>query len=220
MNSETKLFSGIILVTIVIIIGAAFVFSRPTNTPPADPKLLMADDSYTSSTASAAITLVSFSDFQCPACGAYHAVVKQLQSKYKDSLKVVFRHFPLNIHPNAVPAAIAAEAAGKQGKFWEMHDTLYEKQAEWSDEKKATDMFINYAKELGLDEEMFKKDLTDPTIQKKINRDVQNGNALGINSTPSFYINNVKIANPASFADFDALIQSAQEKTSSSSATK
>ncbi len=220
MNSETKLFSGIILATVVIIIGAAFAFSRPTITSPADPKLLVAEDSYTSSSASASVTLVSFSDFQCPACGAYHAVVKQLQSKYKDSLRVVFRHFPLNIHPNAVPAAIAAEAAGKQGKFWEMHDKLYETQADWSDEKSVSDIYVDYAKELGLDVEVFKKDLSDADIQKKINRDVTNGNALGINSTPSFYVNNIKIANPANLEDFDAIINEAMVKASSPSATK
>lgn len=220
MNSETKLFSGIILATVVIIVGAAFVFSRPTNTPPVDPTLLVKEDSYKTSSASAAVTLVNFGDFQCPACGAYYTVVKQLESKYKDSLTVVFRHFPLNIHPNAVPAALAAEAAGKQGKFWEMHDKLYETQSEWSEEKKATDMFATYAKELGLDVELFKKDSSDPEVQKKINRDVSDGNALGINSTPSFYVNNVKIANPASPADFDAIIRTAIEKSSSSSATK
>ena len=220
MNSETKLFAGIIGVTAVIIIGAAFIFSRPTNTPPVDPKLLLSADSYRTSTASAAVTMVNFGDFQCPACGAYHSVVKQLETKYKDTLTVVFRHFPLSIHPNAVPAAMAAEAAGKQGKFWEMHDKLYEAQSEWSDEKKTEDIFISYAKDMGLDAERFKKDLTDGELQKRINRDVTDANTLGINATPTFYVNNIKIANPASLAEFDAIIQAAITKSASPSAAK
>lgn len=219
MNSETKLFAGIIGVTAVIIVGAAFFFSRPTNTPPVDPKVLIANDSYRTSTMSAAVTMVNFGDFQCPACGAYHSVVKQLEAKYKDTLTVVFRHFPLSIHPNAVPAAMAAEAAGKQGKFWEMHDKLYETQSEWSNEKSTTDMFVSYAKDMGLNVDQFKKDLSDKDLQNRINRDVTDANTLGINATPTFYVNNVKISNPASLADFDAIIQAAA-KSASPSASK
>lgn len=216
MNSETKLFAGIIGVTAIIIVGAAFLFSRPTNTPPVDPKVLMASDSYRTSTMSAAVTMVNFGDFQCPACGAYHSVVKQLEAKYKDTLTVVFRHFPLSVHLNAVPAAMAAEAAGKQGKFWEMHDKLYETQSEWSDEKNTTDMFVSYAKDMGLNVDQFKKDLSDKDLQNRINRDVTDANTLGINATPTFYVNNVKISNPASLADFDAIIQAAAKSASPS----
>lgn len=220
MNSETKLFGGIILVTLCMVIGAAFVFSRPTTTPPVDTTLLVKEDSYTTSSASAAVTLVDFGDYQCPACGAYHAVVKQLEAKYKDSLRVVFRHFPLDMHPNAVPAAMAAEAAGKQGKFWEMHNKLYESQTEWSDEKNTEDIFLTYAKNMGMDVDQFKKDLTNKELQERIDRDVVDANILKINATPTFYVNNVKISNPASLADFEAIIQSAITKSASPNAAK
>jgi len=220
MNSETKLFSGIIAVTAVIIIGAAFAFSRPANILPVDPKILIKEDSYKTSSASAIVTLVNFGDFQCPACGAYHTVVKQLEAKYKDSMAVIFRHFPLSMHPNAVPAAMAAEAAGKQGKFWEMHDKLYETQAEWSDEKKTEDIFSTYAKDIQLDVEQFKKDLSNADLQNRINRDVTDANTLHINATPTFYVNNIKIKNPASLADFEEVIKSAIEKAATTSASK
>lgn len=218
MNSETKLFAGIIAATFVIIVGAAFVFGRPTNTPPVDPKLLVTEDSYKFGSGSA-VTLVEFGDFQCPACGAYHTVVKQLMEKYKDSMTLVFRHFPLNIHPNAVPASLAVEAAGVQGKFWEMYDKMYVTQSAWSNEKNPGDIFAGYAKDMGLDVEKFKKDMADPSLKKRIDRDVADATTLGINATPSFYVNNVKISNPASLEEFDMLLKTAIEKSATPSST-
>lgn len=218
MNSETKLFAGIIAATFVIIVGAAFMFSRPTNTPPVDPKLLVNEESYKTGSGSA-VTLVEFGDFQCPACAAYHTVVKQLMEKYNDSVTLVFRHFPLNIHPNAVPASLAVEAAGVQGKFWEMSDKMYGTQSEWANEKNAADIFVTYAKDMGLDTEKFKKDMADPALKKRIDRDVIDATTLGINATPSFYINNVKISNPASLEEFDLLLKTAIEKSASPSST-
>lgn len=209
MNSETKLFAGIIAATFVIIAGAAFIFSRPTNAPKVDPKILVREDSNKFGSPSATVTLVEFGDLQCPACGAYHLVVKQLMDKYKDSLSLVFRHFPLNIHPNAVPASKAVEAAGKQGKYWEMYNKIYESQKEWSAEKNTINVFAGYAQGLGLNVDQFKKDLDDKEIQKKIDRDVADGTSLGVNSTPSFYLNNEKIQNPASLEDFETLIKAA-----------
>lgn len=209
MNSETKLFAGIIAATFAIIVGAAFFFSRSTNAPKVDPKLLVAEDSYKFGSPSATVTLVEFGDFQCPACGAYHLVVKQLMDKYKDSLVLVFRHFPLNIHPNAMPASIAVEAAGKQGKFWEMYNKVYETQSAWSTEKDTVNVFAEYAQGLGLNVEQFKKDLGDSAIRKKIERDMADAARLGINSTPSFYLNNERIQNPASLEDFETLIKAA-----------
>jgi len=209
MNSETKLFLGIILATVAIIGGAIFMFSRPTNAPLVDPKLLVAEDSFKTGSPSATVTLVEFGDFQCPACGAYHLVVKQLLEKYKDSVALVFRHFPLPMHPNAVPASIAVEAAGKQGKFWEMYNKVYESQNDWSAEKDTGNIFAEYALSLKLNVEQFRNDLKDPAIKKKIDRDVADATTLGINSTPSFYLNGERIANPASLEDFETLIKAA-----------
>lgn len=209
MNSETKLFSGIILATVAIIGVALFAFSRPTNAPKVDPKILIADDSYKMGSPSATVTLVEFGDFQCPACGAYHTVVKQLMEKYKESVTLVFRNFPLPMHPNAVPSARAVEAAGKQGKFWEMYDKVYETQSEWSNEKNTAEIFMKYAKEFGLNTEQFAKDMASSEIQKRIDRDISDANVLGINATPTFYLNYEKIQNPASLEDFETLIKAA-----------
>ncbi len=212
MNSETKLFLGIILATVAIIGGAVFAFSRPTNAPNVDPKVLIQDDSPRIGSPSAAVTLVEFGDFQCPACGAYHTVVNQLLAKHKDSLSLVFRHFPLPSHPNAMPAARAVEAAGKQGKFWEMYDKVYETQRDWSTDKNAIAVFAQYAKDLGLNATQFEKDIGSAEVQKRIDDDVVDANTLGVNATPTFYVNGEKIQNPVSLEAFDALIQAAIEK--------
>src|SRR5690242_4945568 len=124
MNSETKLFGGIILATLAIVGGAIFFLSRPTNTATqkADDKFLLGEHSYKISSPSATATLVEFGDYQCPACGAYHPVVQQVLKDFTGSLDYVFREYPLPMHPNAPIAAQAAQAAGLQGKYYEMHD--------------------------------------------------------------------------------------------------
>lgn len=209
MNSETKLFFGIILVTVVIIGGAVFAFSKPTNAPKINQELLVRRDSPKIGSPSATVTLVDFGDFQCSACGAYYPVVKKLMETYKDSLALVFRHFPLPSHANALSAARAAEAAGIQGKFWEMHDKLYETQQDWSAEKNPTEIFVGYAKEFSLNAEQFMKDMESRQVQKRIDNDVVDANTIGVNATPTFFLNNIKIENPASLKDFENIIKTA-----------
>lgn len=212
MNSETKLFLGIILSTVVIIAGAAFIFSRPANAPKVNPEVLVREDSHKLSSPSATVTMVEFGDFECPACGAYHTVVKQLMEKYAGSVTLVFRNYPLSAHQNAMISAMAAESAGKQGKFWQMHDKLYESQAEWGTSANARDLLIGYAKDMKLDMQQFTSDLDNADLKKRIDNDVTDGNILGINATPTFFINNVQINNPASVAEFDALLKAAIDK--------
>lgn len=102
---------------------------------------------------SSKVALIEYSDFQCPACAANYNLVKYLEGKYFSDIKFVYRHFPLQQHAQAIPAARAAEAAGAQGKFWEMHDKLFENQDKWADTTTAKDIFKGYAEELGLDME-------------------------------------------------------------------
>lgn len=213
MNSETKFFLGIILATAVIIGGAIFFFSRPTNASLVDPEILIAKDSPKLGSPSSTVTLVEFGDFQCPACGAYFTVIKQLMDQNKDSLSLVFRHFPLPSHPNALPASRAVEAAGKQGKFWEMYDKVYETQKVWSAEKNAAEIFAGYAKDLSLNTDQFTKDMASSEVQKRIDADVIDAKTLGINATPTFFLNGEKIQNPASLEDFETLIKAAMLKT-------
>lgn len=147
------------------------------------------------------IILVEYGDFQCPGCAAAHPNVKDLLAEYSNKISFVFRHFPLtSIHPNARAAAAAAEAAGLQGKFFAMHDLLYENQTDWqnADAAQRTTLFTSYAESLGLDLEKFKNDLSSADINQKISFDQEIGKRLGVNSTPTFYLNGEKLADEAS----------------------
>lgn len=198
MTTETKAILGISIVTLVIIIGAAVIFSKPTtseqalsNQKPVSAEKLLRDDSYRTGSASAKVTVVEFGDFQCPACGAAYPVVNNILDTYKGKIQYVFRNFPLSVHQKARPAAEAAEAAGKQGKYWDMFDKLYQNQNEWSELTDPTDTFVSYAKDLDLDIDSFKKDIQNKQFEKKINRDYTDGTDVGVNATPTFFINGI-----------------------------
>jgi protein-disulfide isomerase len=135
--------------------------------------------------ASAPITLVEYADFQCPYCGQAYSVVKELQQRLGDRVRSVFRNFPLrDTHPAAEGAAEAVEAAGAQGKFWEMHDTLFEHQ-------NALDMthLRRYGSELGLDMEQFDRDLSQHTYRGEVPEELESGIRSGVEGTPTFFIN-------------------------------
>lgn len=138
------------------------------------------------------VILIEYGDFQCPGCGSLYPSLKPLKEKYKDQLTFVFRNFPLTaIHPNALAAATAAEAAGLQGKWWEYHNMLYENQDEWAslNADQRTNKFVSYAEQLGLDATTFKKDLESDKISKKISRDQALGKKIGATSTPTLVLN-------------------------------
>jgi protein-disulfide isomerase len=144
------------------------------------------------------VMLIEYGDFQCPGCGSAHPTIKELTEKYKDQLSFVFRNFPItNIHPNARAAAAAVEAAGLQGKYWEMHDKVYENQSSWSNlsASERTPFFINYASELGLSSDTFKTDMTSDAVSKKINFDQALGKKAGADATPTFFLNGKKLGN-------------------------
>lgn len=156
------------------------------------------------------LTLVEFGDFQCPACGAYEPIVRQVVADNKDVLKVSFKHFPLmQIHRNALLAAKASEAAGVQGKFWEMHDILYDKQEEWSGSLAAGDFFLTYATTLNLNTAQFKKDLESKAIEDKILAEMREGVRLDVQGTPTFFLNGKKLENVRDLASFNKAIKDA-----------
>lgn len=158
----------------------------------------------------APVTLVEYTDFQCPACAAYFPVVQELTADYPDELRVVIRHYPLvRIHPNALPAARAAEAAGRQGKFFAMHDLLFSKQNEWAKLDDPKEKFLAYAESLSLDREKLGADMASSTIDDNINRGLKLGDTDGVAGTPTFLLNGKKIANPANAEAFKALIAEA-----------
>lgn len=156
----------------------------------------------------ASLTLVEYGDFQCPACSLYAPIVKRLSEELPEKLRVVYRHFPITaIHQNAFDAARASEAAGKQEAFWEMHDALYAKQDEWAEARNAKEKFLEYAKELQLDEEMFLQDFESDETKEKIEAQTFSGTRAGVNSTPSFFLNGSKVVNPGDFDSFKSLLE-------------
>ena len=138
----------------------------------------------------APVTLEEFGDFQCPPCGQFAGFVEELRREYDSRLRVVFRNFPLPAHEHAREAAQAAEAAGLQGKFWEMYDTLYREQSLWSNASKARELFESYAGVIGLDVDQFKKDMDSDKVRERIDSDHALADFLGVKVTPTLFINN------------------------------
>jgi protein-disulfide isomerase len=149
-------------------------------TPP-----LSADRDHIQGSASAPVTLVEYGDYECPYCGMAYPIVKSIQRALGNKLGFAFRNFPLSdSHPPAAQAAVAAEAAGGQGRFWEMHDALYENQ-----ERLGTDDLMKYGEELGLDTNQFARDLSDGTYKARVREDFRGGVRSGVNGTPTFFVN-------------------------------
>ena len=138
----------------------------------------------------APVTLEEYGDFQCPPCGMFAAFLGQLEKEYDSRLRVVFRNFPLKVHEHAREAALAAEAAGVQGHFWEMHDVLYREQEAWSKAPNVRELFESYAGTIGLDLDKFKKDMDGDKTRERVEADRQRGESLGIQTTPTLFINN------------------------------
>jgi len=142
------------------------------------------------------VTLVEYGDYQCPPCASIYPSIKSVVEKYKDKIRFVFRNFPItSIHANAKTAAATAEAAGLQGKYWEMHDKIYEGQKQWSDLgiNERAEFFTNYARELGLDINKFTTDMASKSVSTKISYDYAIGTKVGVEGTPSFYLNGKKL---------------------------
>lgn len=201
LSGETKFFLGIIVATIAIIGGASFWFSRPT--PTLSTTDLITPTTHTKGDAKAAVTLVEFSDFQCPACAAAKPTVDAILNQYKDKIYFAYRHYPLDQHPLGEPAARAAEAAAKQGKFWEMYDLLFTNQASFSEDK-----FRELAAGLKLDMDKFKADYQSPEVKNLVFADRAAGDKLGVNATPTFFLNGQKLV-LYDFADIKAAIEKA-----------
>lgn len=173
----------------------------------------VADYDWASGPRTAPVTLVEYSDFQCPACGAYYPVLKELMKEYDGRIRFVYRHFPLRaIHAHADFAARAAEAAGKQGKFWEMEALLFEHQRDWAESANAEGLITEYAVSLGLDRGRFESDVNSREVSQKVEKDFQGGLASGVNATPTFFLNGKKLENPKSYDEFRNTITAELEK--------
>ncbi len=181
----------------VLLIVIVLAFSKMANQP-VDLAVVMGPKTLIKGKSDAKVTIVEFSDFQCPACSAAAPLVEKILSK-NENVQVIYRYFPLvSIHEHAQAASEASFAAHQFGKFWEYHTILFEKQNEWSVEKDPKQKFIDYAVSLGINKDEFTKKLNDSKADadKVIAKDVQDGTTLGIAGTPSFFVNGVKTEVP------------------------
>lgn len=208
------LFIGLIIACVGVLIyitrpqtpSAQETLAQPVNT--ALPAVTATDNQ--AGPEKAKVTLIEYGDFQCPACGHYFPMVSQLKNDYKDSVKFVYRHFPLTTaHKNAQAAAQAAQAASKQGKFWEMHDLLYKNQTAWSESDNAAQAFSEYATQIGLNVDQFTQDMNSEETLTFIKASFDGGSKAGVQGTPTFYLNGKQLTNPTSYDEFKKLVDQA-----------
>ncbi|WP_171032954.1 DsbA family protein [Fodinibius saliphilus] len=154
------------------------------------------------------ITITEFSDYQCPACGQYHPIVKKIKKEFGDQVELKLKHYPLNMHQFAALAARAVESAGNQGMFYEMHNMLYNNQRYWSNSVNPAPIFEGYAKKIGLDMEKFRNDLNAAETQKAVMQEKEEGKRRGVNSTPTFFIEGEKLDPlPRSYEQFKEVVE-------------
>jgi|SRR3989344_606345 len=202
-----------VIIAIILLIGGWVVFSgyKYVTTSTVDSNttssIEVTDSDWVRGNKEAKITLVEFGDYQCPACADYEPFVEKLSQEFADDLKIVHKQYPLStIHKNALLAAKVAEAVGKQGKYWEIHKLLYEKQDEWANDGNPRGKLVQYALDLGLDKQKLESDMDSDETRDEINKDIALGDSLRVNSTPSFFINGEKIA-PRSYEEFKKIVE-------------
>lgn len=208
-----KRFALVLGIVIAVFIGI-FVLSGGKQsagdaTFEGDPTQVQADD-WAEGPRDAKVVLMEYGDFQCPGCATLFPALEQVKSELGDQFLFVYRHFPLtNIHPNAMAAHRAAEAAGKQGQFFGMHDLLFARQSQWSNASNASAIFESFAQELQLDLDQFKTDVASQEVFDRISQHLDSGNQLDISSTPTLFLNGAKIDNPATLDELKQIIQDA-----------
>jgi protein-disulfide isomerase len=209
-----KVFKPLIVIVLAVAVaaGAAVYLSRqpdqPSETAATPSHVDIRGGGHFRGPENAALTLIEFGDFQCPSCGAFHPLVKELLNRYPQQLRLEYHHFPLiSIHPNTMLASMAAEAAGEQGHYWEMHDALFEHQREWADNPNAEPVFIAMASRFGLDINRFMQALRSPQVQDRILKDVTRGQDAKVDGTPTFFINGERVKVNLSMEDFVQVIE-------------
>lgn len=202
-----------VVILAVLIIGFAglLVFTKKeANAPENGGNADATPTNHTVGANTAGVTLTEYGDFECSACAQYYPLVKQIKEKYGDKIAFQFRHFPLTeIHQNALISSRAAEAAGLQGKFFEMHDKLYENQQAWATSTNSAQIFEDYAAQLGLNVDKFREDMRSSAVNDSVQADRAEAKKKSYSSTPTFEINGQKIDNPRSPEDFEKLIDEA-----------
>jgi protein-disulfide isomerase len=202
MKTETKILGVIFILTAILLAGGVFFLARKGDSGVKGTQAVQIDYSKGQKIGSdsAKVKLVEWSDFQCPACAAVEPILKNIRNK--ENVQFIYRHFPLPQHKYAVKAVNLAEAAGKIGKFWEVHDKLFETQSAWQDLPDAADFFKNLAPGVEFEEN---------TYGDIIEADLLEGQRLGVNATPTFFLNGVKL-NLQRFEDLDKLVEEELKK--------
>lgn len=183
---------GTLLGTLILVVGLAFVFSQPEKPVTVDMALAVGQNRPAKGPENAKVTIVEFSDFQCPACYSAQPLVKQIVEKYPNDVRFIYRHYPLvTIHKNAQLAAQAAEATRDENKFWEMHDLLFAEQPNWAELSEADfrKKLDEYAEKLTIDKTKFQTKMESKEVKDVVAADVSDGNRTGVDGTPTFYVN-------------------------------
>ncbi len=204
----SKQFWGVIVVVILIFVGIFALSGNKSSDSSGKSGSSGKPTQHVEGLGKSGVTLVEYGDYECPFCGEYFPTVKQVQTEFNDQIFFQFRNFPLvSIHQNAFAAARAAEAAGLQNKFWEMHDALYEEQQQWSGASDPTTDFNQYATALGLNLAKFKTDYASSQVNDLINADTAAGTKLKIQGTPTFFLDGKQVQVGNTAAAFETLIK-------------
>lgn len=211
MTSETKNLIKWLIIALVVITGFLAIMFAGNSAGGDIPKI--SDNDWTEGNPAATLELIEYSDFECPACAGKAVWVRKIVDEFLNHIRFAYRHFPLKtIHDKAVLAARAAEAAGIQGKFWEMHDMLFERQSQWSEQSISSfeSILDRYAVELGLNADKFNEDLDSGAVKKAVEEDSDSAMKAGLNSTPTFILNG-EIIKPRTENEFREIIRAAVE---------
>ena len=215
-NNQLMILALVGAVTLAVVFGGLMLVNNGgddegANAPPVAESALVTEDAWKITADGATVTIVEFLDLECEACRAAHPNVKQVLDTYEGKVNYVVRQF--TNHNNSVLAAKAAEAAGEQGKYWEMVDTLFTRQPEWGEQKDSqAPLFSAYAAELGLDIPAFEASMASDKYLDKIAADKLQAQELGVNATPTFYINGTKIVGVLSVSEMSSRIDAELNK--------
>ncbi|MEX0895815.1 MAG: DsbA family protein [Patescibacteria group bacterium] len=201
---------GTIAGTLLLIMGVAFFFSQEApEQASVDPSVVTQDARHTYGPDNAAVTVVKFSDFQCPSCRAAAPLVTDLKERYPEDVQVVYRHFPLDSFANSRLAATASEVAAESGLFWEYHDLLFDNQQTWSaisGRGEVLEEFAGYAEQLEIDKAIFLERMEDSELMQNVETDRQVGEALQVTATPTFFVNGERISAPQLLAAVESAL--------------
>jgi len=210
---NVPLLIGTLILTTVLIGGVALLFSQSGSTKTVDQGQVIGDARHTQGPDTAKVTVVEFGDFQCPACKATEPIVQQLLTAHGKEIRFIFRQFPLTqVHPNAQRSAQIAEATTSFGKFWQMHDLLYETQGDWADltANEAQAKFDSYVEKLKIDKNEFKKKIDSQETNDKITKDVSDATKINVDGTPTFYVNGQKTLAPQLISTVESFLTKTQ----------